>query len=127
MSKRKLAAPLLLTALAVSACANKSDQIAAAYVSPNLYQQMSCPALAAEAQSVSNRAHAASAAQDKKASDDAVATGIGMVLFWPALFMVKGDGAGAAEVARLKGEMQAIEHANRVRNCNIRFGGATVG
>lgn len=110
------ALPLLL-----AACANKSDEIAASYVSPTIYEGMSCRQLAIEAQSVANRAAQAAAAQDKKASNDAVATGVGVVLFWPALFFIKGDGAQAAEVARLKGEMQAIETANTVKNCGIRF------
>lgn len=111
----------LAAATALSACADKSDKIAPSYVSPTPYQAMSCKALAVEAQTISNRAAEAMAAQDKKATDDAVAVGVGAVLFWPALFMVKGDGAGAAEVARLKGEMQAIEAANRAKNCGIRF------
>lgn len=44
-----------------------------------------------------------------------------MVLFWPALFFIKGDGADAAEVAPVKGEMQAIEQLNRMKNCGIVF------
>ncbi|KGJ14922.1 hypothetical protein [Paracoccus sanguinis] len=106
---------------ALAACADKSDQIGASYVSPGMYANLSCPQLAEEAQTVANRAAQASAAQDKKANDDAVAVGVATVLFWPALFMIKGDGAGAAEVARLKGEMQAIEQANARKRCNIRF------
>jgi hypothetical protein len=34
---------------------------------------------------------------------------------------MKGDGAQAAEVGRLKGEMQAIEHASIAKNCGIAF------
>jgi hypothetical protein len=34
---------------------------------------------------------------------------------------MKGDGADAAEVARMKGEMQAIEQVNRMKNCGIVF------
>ncbi|MFV0385561.1 hypothetical protein [Paracoccus sp. (in: a-proteobacteria)] len=110
-----------LALLALAACADKSDKIAPSYVSPTTYQNMSCKQLAVEAQSVANRAAQASALQDKKASNDVVAASVGAVLFWPALFMIKGDGAQAAEVARLKGEMQAIETANTVKNCGIRF------
>jgi hypothetical protein len=43
------------------------------------------------------------------------------VIFWPALFFAKGDGATAAEVSRLKGEMKAIETASIKNNCGIRF------
>lgn len=48
-------------------------------------------------------------------------TTVSLILFWPAAFFLKGDGAAAAEVARLKGEMQAIEQVNRVKNCGIKF------
>lgn len=111
---------LILAALA-SGCASKSDNIAAAYVSPNAYASFSCSQLQEEAIRISNRAAAASGAQDSKASNDAVATGVAVVLFWPAAFLIKGDGAGAAEVARLKGEMEAIEHASIQKRCGLQF------
>jgi hypothetical protein len=47
--------------------------------------------------------------QDSKRSDDQVATGVGVIIFWPALFFIKGDGASAAELGRLKGEYEALE------------------
>lgn len=118
-SLKMLIAGACLTAMA--GCANKANEIAPAYVSPALYNSMSCQQLATEAQDVANRAAHAAAVQDKKASNDAVAVGVATVLFWPAAFMIKGDGASAAEVARLKGEMAAIENANRQKNCGIRF------
>ena len=59
--------------------------------------------------------------QDKNASNDAVRTTVGVVLFWPAVLFNNGDNAHAAELARLKGEMQAIEDAARRKNCKIQF------
>jgi hypothetical protein len=50
-----------------------------------------------------------------------------LVLFWPALFFIKGDGADAAEVARIQGEMQPIEQLNRMKNCNIVFAASLFG
>ena len=47
--------------------------------------------------------------------------GVGLVLFWPSLFFIKGDGATAAELGRLKGEMDAIEQASIQKNCGIQF------
>lgn len=112
-----------LACLTLTACADKSSEISASYVSPVMYERLSCAQLASEARATSARAAAAMNAQNKKANDDAVAVGVATVLFWPALFMVKGDGASAAEVARLKGEMQAIEQANIAKRCNLRLGG----
>ncbi len=116
----KFATALGLAAV-LSSCASKPQDIEAAYVSPTFYESLSCDRLREEATAVSARAIAASGAQQKKADNDAVAVGVGLVLFWPALFFAKGDGASAAEVARLKGEMKAIEAASIKNNCGIRF------
>jgi len=113
-------AALAAAALLVG-CASKSADIQASYVSPILYQNLTCEQLALEAQNVSSRAIAASGQQDKKAGQDAAAVGVALVLFWPAAFLAQGDGATAAEVARLKGEMEAIEHASIQKNCGIVF------
>ncbi len=40
---------------------------------------------------------------------------------WPAAFFVKGDGPAAAELARLKGEFEAIEQASIQKNCGLKF------
>ena len=112
-----------VAALMLGGCASRPDDISAAYVSPLPYQQLSCEQLAAEAQRVSASAAIAAGAQNQQASNDAVATTIAVVVFWPALFLIKGDNAKAAEVARLKGEMQAIEQASIAQNCGIRFQG----
>ena len=46
---------------------------------------------------------------------------VGMIVFWPALFFVGGDQGNASELSSLKGQMQAIEEANRSKNCGIQF------
>jgi hypothetical protein len=120
---RNIIAVGLIAALAVS-CASKADSISASYVSPTLYNNLSCAQLADEAQAVSSRAAIAAGVQDKKAGQDAALTTVGIVLFWPALFFNSGDGASAAEVARLKGEMQAVEDASRRKGCGLKFSSA---
>ena len=70
---------------------------------------------------MSARASQGAGAQDEKSSNDAVATGVAIVLFWPAAFFIKGDGATAAELARLKGDFEAIEKASIHKNCNLQF------
>lgn len=118
--KSKLVTATIVVGI-LSSCATKPSDIDAAYVSPTLYSNLSCDQLKREATEVSARAIAASGAQEKKATNDAVAVGVGLVLFWPALFFAKGDGAQAAEVSRLKGEMLAIERASKEKNCGIQF------
>ena len=111
----------VLVAVAVAGCASRSENIAAAYVSPTLYSSLTCPQLREEAARVSARAAQVAGVQDSKATSDAVATTVGVVLFWPALFFIKGDSTTAAELSRLKGEMDAIEQANIRLKCGIAF------
>ena len=59
--------------------------------------------------------------QDGKATQDAWMTGIAIVVFWPAAFFVKGDGATAAELGRLKGEFEALERVSLEKRCNLQF------
>jgi hypothetical protein len=108
-------------AMALCACASKSEDIEAQYVSPLNYQHYSCDQLAQEGACVSRRAAELAGAVDNTAKDDAVLTGVGVVLFWPALLFLEGDGPQAAEYARLKGERDAIEQAAIEKNCEIRF------
>jgi hypothetical protein len=107
--------------MAVAACASKSIDVAPSYVSPIQYNNYTCDQLQAEAQRVSHHAMAAAGAQDKRRSNDAVATTVGVVLFWPSLFFIKGDNEKTAELARLRGEMEAIEQISIQKNCGIVF------
>lgn len=107
--------------ISVVGCASKPKDIEAAYVSPLAYDAYSCEQLGAEAQRISARAAEATGAQEKKASNDAVAVGVGLVLFWPALFFIKGKGANESEIARLKGEMEAVEKVSIQKNCGFQF------
>jgi hypothetical protein len=80
-----------LLALAVAGCASKSTDIAASYVSPLQYESLTCPQLAEEAQRVSHRPAVAAGVQDQKATNDAVATTVGAIMFWPAPFFIGGE------------------------------------
>lgn len=115
--------PLLVFTLAatLAGCASKSSEITPAYVSPVLYQNYTCTQLAQEAQGVSARAAQVAGAQDAKRTNDQVATGVAVVVFWPAAFLVGGDGPMAAELAQLKGQMVAIEQASIQKKCGIKF------
>ena len=107
--------------LMTAGCASRSEDVGAAYVSPMSYQSYSCKELGLEAQRVSSAAAAASGAQDSQRTKDAVATTAAVVIFWPAAFFVGGDNAKTAELANLKGQMQAIEAASIQKKCGISF------
>ena len=95
--------------------------IAPSYVSPIMYQSYTCAQIAQESQNVSARAAEYAGAQDRKRTNDQIATTVSVIVFWPALFALSGDGNTAAELARLKGQMQALEQASVQKNCGIQF------
>ena len=119
MSIREVTA--VITGLALAGCASKSSEIAPTYVSPIQYQSYTCAQLAEEAERVSAAAVTATGVQDKQATNDAVATGVGLVIFWPSFFFIGGDKVNAAQLAHLKGEMDAIQQASIQKRCNIQF------
>lgn len=114
----------VVAAMALAGCATKPSSIAPTYVSPIIYNGISCEQLSEEAQRVSQRAAAASGVQESQVTKDAVLIGVTAVLFWPAVFFVGGDSTTATEIAHLKGEMQAIEQASIRNNCGIKFASA---
>lgn len=117
----KLALAVLAATLVLSACATSPKDITAVYVSPVLYQNLTCDQLSQEAVRVSNAAAIATGTQQSQADKDAAMVGVSLILFWPAVFFVGGDKGNAAEVSRLKGEMNAIEQANITKGCGIQF------
>jgi hypothetical protein len=117
----KFATLAVSLSLLAAGCASRSEDVGAAYVSPVTYQSYNCKELSLEAQRVSSAAAAAAGAQDSQRTKDAVATTAAVVIFWPAAFFVGGDNAKTAELANLKGQMQAIEAASIQKKCGITF------
>ncbi len=111
----------VILALILVGCASKAAEVTPAYVSPMMYQSYNCQQLAAEAQRVSAAAAAASGTQDSQATKDAVATTAAVIIFWPAAFFVQGDKQNAAQLAQLKGEMDAIQQTSIQKQCGIQF------
>jgi hypothetical protein len=111
----------VIAALALAGCASRAADVTATYVSPMQYQSYTCMQLAAEAQRVSAAAAAAAGNQDSQATKDAVATTVGVIVFWPTLFLIGGDKQNAAQLAQLKGQMDAIEQTSIQKQCGIQF------
>lgn len=93
----------------ISGCAKKADNIEPAAISTAKYDGWSCSKLAREKAFVDEALVRVSASQDKAASSDTV-----MVI----LIGVPTSGGGTpGEVARLKGEQEAIRRSMVERNC----------
>jgi hypothetical protein len=103
-------------ALSLAACAADPTAIAPAYVSPVAYSMYDCRALNAEAVRLNSRVAQVTGQQQAAANNDAAMTAVTLVLFWPAVFFIGGDDQ-SAELARLRGEAEAIQQAAIARGC----------
>jgi hypothetical protein len=112
----KILKGVLLSAMVLSGCAKSADDVVGAYQSPMLYKDWSCSQIEAEQAGVRNSVVAMAQKQDNAATRDAVAMGVGLVLFWPALlFLAAGDSEG--ELSSLKGRDEALRTAQIGKNC----------
>ena len=110
---------VLLGCIVLGACASSPNEIPSQYVSEMQYQSYSCKQLAMEASRVSARVGQLYNSVKKLADNDSAQMGVGLILFWPALFFLEGgDGPEAAEYARLKGEKDVIERSSIAKSCS---------
>ena len=107
--------------MALVGCARSSEKVPSAYISPLIYQDYNCKQIAAEMHRVTRRVYDTGAAVDDAAGADAMKMGVGLLLLWPTLFFIDGDGPEAAEYARLKGEFEALEMVSIQKECGLRF------
>ena len=116
-SPRRVAACALSAVLALSACAQSPDTVAPAPVSVVAFSAMSCRQLQAEAVRLNDDVARLTGQQQQKATNDAVAMGVGMLLFWPALFALGAGSDVAPQLAQAKGQAEAIQAAARQKGC----------
>lgn len=115
---RKTITALMLSSFLLASCASSADNISAQYVSPAQYQSYNCNQIRQEMQTVSRRVNEIAGVQDSQATKDSVALGVGLVLFWPALFFMIGKDK-EEELGRLKGEYEALEKVAIQKECNV--------
>ena len=109
---------LVTGVLFLSSCASPPSEILPAYVSPLQYEQYDCSQIGSEMERVTRELNQIYAAVKKKSSNDATAMGVGMILFWPSLFLIRGDGSEATQFAQLQGELEALEKASILKKCD---------
>lgn len=114
---RKVVPTTLAFAIALGGCATSSKDVATAYVSPMQYQSYDCDQLASESQRLQVRVNQLSGRLDEAAANDKAIMGVGMILFWPALFALGGTKQQEAEYGRLKGEYDGIQQAATLKKC----------
>ncbi len=122
-SRTRTAATLTVSTLALAlllgGCATASKDISATYVSPTQYQSYDCQQLGEEARRIQGRYSQLGGRLDEAASNDKAIAGVGIILFWPALFALGGTKQQEAEYARLRGEYDAVQQAMVVKKCSV--------
>jgi hypothetical protein len=102
----------------LSGCSTTSKDISSTYVSPLQYSSYDCQQLAAESNRVHVRVSQVGGVIDDSARSGNMATTAAVILFWPAAFFTgTGNKEQQAELARLKGEQDAIQQAAVSRKC----------
>jgi hypothetical protein len=111
---------LVLTSLAtIVGCSSapKANEVSAAYIPAGYYSNMTCEQLVAEAEAVRRSVPALEDAVNKHRSQQTGVEVVTWVLFWPAAFMLdKGEGT-SSQLAKAKGEIEAIGLAMRTKKC----------
>jgi hypothetical protein len=113
--KRLAVIPLVL---AIAACASNPNKIEATYVSPSVYKNYTCDELLADKEAIERQVETKTGKMKKAQTRDTVALTATMILFWPAVFFMKGKNGGSdARLASLKGKYEAIETMVTQKRC----------
>lgn len=113
--KRFISAILIVSLL--TGCATASKDIASNYTSPVQYQSYDCQQLAQETERLQGQITALGGRLDEASRNDKAIMGVGLIVFWPALFALGGTKQQEAQYATLKGQYEAVQQAAIQKNC----------
>lgn len=112
-AKWRNARKALLVALSVAGCASSPENIKPTYTSEDHYLGLTCEQLGQESQRLNDALKTASEKQKSASSKDA----LGVFLIGMPLGSMSGEDIGP-EVARLKGEVEAVQRAQNRKGCS---------
>ena len=104
---------------ALSACAQASGDVRPVYTPATAYADYNCDQLQAKLLEIQQQVMTVSGQQDQKRKIDQAATGVGLVLFWPALIAMPLTADHKRELGELKGQYEAIGRESEVKQCRI--------
>ena len=108
----------LLAAFSIlGGCATAGKDIVGIYVAPAQFSSYDCEQVKTEMVRLSSRVNQLSGRLDEAANNDKAIAGVGVILFWPALFALGGTKGQEAELGRLKGEYEALQIASTSKKC----------
>ena len=87
-----------------------------------VYQSYDCEQIAMEQNRIERRTGELYTSLDRQAKADQWQMGLGLLIFWPTLFLLEGgDGPEATEYGRLRGEYAAISEVSTAKKCQLNF------
>lgn len=116
MGNKFITGCLVAVVASLGGCASSPESVSSSYVSPLQYQSYDCDQVAQEMHRITHKVQEVTGVQSSKASGDAVAV-TASLLFWPALLFLAAGEDKSAELARLKGEAEALEQAAVQKKC----------
>lgn len=108
---------LLACAGLLAGCAVRSDQVAPVPTAVQPLLDLSCTQLRGALDGVEQQAEDLAFAVDAQRGNNLIALGVGVMAFWPALMVMRGNEQQAAELALLKGEHEALLQAMAGKQC----------
>ena len=97
--------------------AQRSSEVQAVRVSVAPYLKMSCKELATEQNTLIREAESLGATVDSEYRSDKNAELVAWVLFAPAAFFIDGNQESAAKLASIKGQVDAVQEAQKINEC----------
>lgn len=116
MKKLITLAIALMFISSIFSCAKQSGSVAPSYVSGSKYSAYTCEQLSRELEVIDARLGVETKKQDDAAAKDAALVAFAVVIFPVSLFWLGGDTPN--ELARMKGEAEALRTELRLRGCN---------
>lgn len=114
---KMVAAALSISFLAACSSAPKATEVSASFVPVGQYANMSCSQLLITAESLRSTIPGLEAQVNNHRSNQTAIEVVTWLLFWPAAFALdKGEGY-SSQLARAKGELDAVNLALRTQKC----------
>lgn len=104
-------------------CVAGTNDVEAVVVPAEHYEWFSCEQVEEEARRVAARATAISGVEVKGGKPRTPALDDRVLIAWPTLFFVNGNGLNVDEFARLKGEFRALKSVSANKQCGLSFEG----
>ena len=100
----------------IKGCAPNASQVPRACTSPMRFNSNRHQDIGYEVRQIENRLNMLTGQQDKKARNDKIAKDVGVVLLWPALFLLAGYDT-KTERSQAKGKYAALKESARRKSC----------